>query len=572
MVLLGARSRPALGQGAVTVVPNEALFSMLAAINLAGYDTGLDSEPATGLRHEARVWCAKRVPEVVPALTHFYRDHQLSDPSADLGQYLSLALLLGPPPDFNPTVADTDLPPDGAAVKEIVPLLQRFYREAGLQELWSRLQPAYESTINDWSGPIRQSITNTDAYLRSPSGAYLGRTYTINIGLLAAPGQVQARIYGENYYLVATSSEDPPIADVRHQYLHFLLDPLALKYAFEVHQKESLAALARPAPALGSDFKEDFPLLLTECLIRAVELRMDKPPQPEKQVDQMTKEGLILVPYFYEALGDFGNQPAAMGTYYRQMVLDIAIPKERQRLASVKFSPPAEVKMASHPVVRRTAADALLDQGDNLIFQGNYAEAKTVFSNVLGADARNERALFGMAVVASNTRKPDTAEDYFKKTLEVARSSRIAAWSHIYLGRIYDLEGNRKQALAQYHAASLAAGASQTRGARCKRDWLSPLARSRKEATKLAATAVCIWTGMLPALRRTSARPELTRHSGVSGRRASVLARQTNKAGISFRINDLDNTTHERYKGYDNCYVLSRIPRFSVGPAAAVRR
>jgi tetratricopeptide (TPR) repeat protein len=450
----------AFAQGGVSLVPNEALFSVLAAINLAGYDSGLDSEPATGLRHEARAWCAKREPEVLLALTRYYRAHQLADPAADLGQYLSLALLLGPPPDFKLTVADTDLPPDGAAVKDIVPLLQRFYREAGLEELWARLQPTYDSTIGEWSTPIRQSITNTDAYLRFPSGAYLGRTYTINVGLLAAPDQVQARIYGENYYVVITSSEDPRIADVRHQYLHFLLDPLALKYAFEVHQKEALAALARPAPALGTDFKEDFSLLLTECLIRAVELRMDKPPQPEKQVDQMTKEGLILAPYFYEALGDFANQPAAMGAYYRQMILGIAIPKERQRLAGVKFSPPAEVRVAaSHPVVHRTAADALLDQGDNLIYQGNYAEAKTVFSNVLSTDARNERALFGMAVVASNTRKPDTAEDYFKKTIEVARSSRIAAWSHIYLGRIYDLEGDRKQALAQYQAASLAAGA-----------------------------------------------------------------------------------------------------------------
>lgn len=457
---VGSGSAFAQGGGGVTLVPNDALFSVLAAINLAGYDAGLDSEPPTGTRHEARAWCARRQPEVLPALTRFYRAHQLADSSADLGQYLSLALLLGPPPDFKFTVAETDLPPDAAAVKEIVPLLQRFYREAGLEELWGRLQPTYESTIGAWSPLVRQSITNTDAYLRFPSGAYLGRTYTINVGLLAAPDQVQARIYGENYYVVASSSEDPPIADVRHQYLHFLLDPLALKYAFEVHQKDVLAALVRPAPALGTDFKEDFSLLLTECLIRAVELRMDKPPQPEKQVDQLTKEGLILVPYFYAALGDYASQPAAMGTYYRQMILGILIPKERQRLASVKFSQPAEIRVAaSHPVVRHTAGDALLDQGDNLIYQGNYAEAKAAFSNVLSTDAHNERALFGMAVVASNTRKPDVAEDYFKKTVEVARSLRIASWSHIYLGRIYDLEGNRKQALAQYHAASLTAGA-----------------------------------------------------------------------------------------------------------------
>jgi tetratricopeptide (TPR) repeat protein len=460
VAMLVVAAGAAFAQGGVTLVPNEPLFTVLAAVNLGGYDAGLDSESPTGTRHEVRAWCARRQPEVIGALTRFYRAHQLADPSADLGQYLSLGLLLGPPPDFKVTVDDADLPPDAAAVKDLVPLLQRLYRETGLEELWTRLQPTYDAAINKWSPQIRQSITNTDAYLRFPSGAYLGRTYTINVVLLGAPDQVQARIYGENYYVVATSAEDLRIADIRHQYLHFLLDPLALKYAFEIHQKEVLAALARPAPALGTDFKEDFSLLLTECLIRAVELRLDKPPQPEKQVDQMVKAGLILVPYFYEALGDYADQPAAMSTYYRQMILEIAVPKERQRLASVKFSPATEVRVAaSHPVVHRTAADALLDQGDNLIFQGNYAQAKAVFSNVLGTDDRNERALFGMAVVASNTRKPDIAEDYFKKTLVVAHSLRLAAWSHIYLGRIYDIEGNRKQALVQYHAASLAAGA-----------------------------------------------------------------------------------------------------------------
>ena len=72
-------------------------------------------------------------------------------------------------------------------------------------------------------------------------------------------------------------------------------------------------------------------------------------------------------------------------------------------------------------------------------------------------DPRSERALFGMAVVASNTRKPDLAEDYFLRTLEAARDLRIATWARIYLGRLYDLKGRRQEALEQYRAASLTA-------------------------------------------------------------------------------------------------------------------
>jgi hypothetical protein len=65
--------------------------------------------------------------------------------------------------------------------------------------------------------------------------------------------------------------------------------------------------------------------------------------------------------------------------------------------------------------------------------------------------------LFGMAVAASSMMEPDIAEKYFKQALAVAHSLRIVTWSHIYLGRIYDLEGKRQEALAQYRAASVTA-------------------------------------------------------------------------------------------------------------------
>lgn len=453
---------PGLAQqaGNVSLQANEHIFVILAALNVAGYDAGLGSEVPSSPRLEARAWITSRSPEVLPTITRFYAGRHLEDPAADLGQYISLALLLGPPPDFKLTMADADLPPDARAIKDFVPLLQRFYRQADLEDLWAKLQPKYEEAIATLSDPVRRMIAASDAYLRFPSGAYLGRTCTINLNLLGASGEVQARIYGENYYLVVGRSPESHLTDIRHQYLHFLLDPLAVKYAFEIHQKEALASLARPAPALGTDFKADFSLLLTECLIRAVELRMDKPARPQEMINELTSDGLILVPYFYEALDDYAKQDASMNVYYRQMVLGISPAEERKRLTNVKFSPALAAPAAVHPAAPTSEEDRLLDQADDLIYQGRYQEAKDAFQNVLDhVDPHSERALFGLAVVASNSRKPDTAEEYFKKTLEVARGLRIVTWSHIYLGRIYDLEDRRKDALEQYRSASLTAAA-----------------------------------------------------------------------------------------------------------------
>jgi hypothetical protein len=446
--------------GNVSLDANEQLFAVLAAMNAAGYDAGLNADTGNAVRHQVRAKLSKEDIAVLPELRKFYDEHRIADDSgANLGQYVSLALLLGPPPDFALTVPQSDLPPDAKKLVGLLPLLKKFYNQGNLAAVWTSVQPGFQTEIERYSGPVRTTLELTDAYLRFPSGAYLGRKYSIDLDLLASPDQVQARIYGSDYFLVVTPSKQLEVAEIRHQYLHFLLDPLAVKNAELINEKGPLQGLARGAPALGQDFKEDFPLLLTECLIRAVELRLDKPGQAEaeKSVKNFTDSGLILTPYFFETLASYEQQESSMSVFYKEMIQGIDIGREQERLARVNFAPrPEPPKNSAQPAA--TELERLLDQGDNDVYEGHYADAKTAFQTVIQKlDPKNQRALFGMAVVASNTRKPDTAEDYFRKVLETASDVRLVTWSHIYLGRIQDLKGNRKEALEQYRAASLTA-------------------------------------------------------------------------------------------------------------------
>ena len=463
-LILLAAPPPAWSQtpGNVLLEPSEQLFCVLAALNAAGYDAGLGANPGDNTRQMVRAFLETRKAAVVPELQKFYSQHRVQgDPGADLGQYISLAMLLGSPPDFKFTVPPGELPPDARDLMGFVPLLKTFYSQGTLLVLWAQVQPRYDVAVARYTEAVRNSFVLTDAYFRFPAGGYLGRTYTIYIDLLGVPEQVQARIYGLNYYLVVTPSKEPKIDEIRHQYLHFLLDPLAAKYATEINQNGSLRAIAIEAPLLSPDFKGDFPLLVTECLIRAAELRMDKKPQAEaeKSLTEMTAGGLILVRYFYGALGDFARQESSMTLYYKQIILDIDPKMEEKQLFGVKFTsrPPAPPEKASPAL---SEEDRLLDQGDALFFQGKYNEAKPVYQAVLEKiDPKNARALYGLAVVYANTRKPDLADEYFQKTLSTARDLRIVTWSHIYLGRLYDLRGKRDDALAQYRAAALTAAA-----------------------------------------------------------------------------------------------------------------
>jgi tetratricopeptide (TPR) repeat protein len=463
VLLLGLLLLPLPSQakeGEVVVEQNEQLFTMLAALNAAGYDAGLGVDTGSKAREAVRADLAHKQIPVMADIRKFYEAHRVvGDPGRNLGQYVSLALLLGPPPDFKFTVAEADLPPDAKNVAGLVPLLKLFYKQADMVDLWARASVDFHSAIERYSSPARRAIELTDAYLRFPAGSYLGRTYTIYLDLLGSPNQVQARIYGSNYYMVITPSKNLRIHDIRHQYLHFLLDPLAVKYGDEIHNAIALEAVARKAPALPNEFKADFSLLVTECLIRAVELRMDKVPAPEatKQIGQMTSAGLILVPYFYDALQEFEKQDMSMIGYYEQMIKGINPAQEGVRLATVKFTEPPR-QTAAAAASGLTATERLLDAGDNGIYSGDYEAAKTAFTQVLAKNPKSERALFGMAVVYSSTGKPDLARKYFEETLSVANDLRIVTWCHIYLGRLDDISGSRNKALAQYRAASLTAG------------------------------------------------------------------------------------------------------------------
>jgi len=217
LLLVWIPARAQQQEGNVILQPSEQVFCVMAALNAGGYDAGLGLAKADDTREEARKYLDQLPAQMTKSLRSFFSEHRVEgDPGADLGQYISLALLMGPPPDFKLTVPQTDLPPDAKAVSGLVPLLRTLYAQAKLHDLWSGLQGRYHAAQLRYSPAVRQTILMTDVYFRFPVGQYLGRTYRIDLDLLGAPDQAQARIYGMDYYLVITASKQPTLDDIRH--------------------------------------------------------------------------------------------------------------------------------------------------------------------------------------------------------------------------------------------------------------------------------------------------------------------------------------------------------------------
>jgi len=450
----------------ITLDTSETLFSVLTAINTCGFDAELDaSDPLRAqVRQEVAtaVQASAEAQEMKQTMCDFYKAHQLPDASRTLAQYVSLALYLGPPPGFVPKAKDADLAPDAAALTGILQPLQKFYALAGLHGEWARHQVIYDGMMARYHEPLAKMLFDTEVYLKLPSAGYLGRGFTVYLDAMGAPGEVNARNYGSDYYVVIAPGRADALktGQIRHAYLHYLLDPMALKYPEALKRVQPLLVTVKNAP-MDQSFKNDAALLVTECMIRAIEARTTGPSKtPEAQrlqaVDDAEKQGFILTQYFYQALVAFEKNPAGLKNAYGEMLGNIDVRKEQRQAEQVRFAAVAapELLHLSSP----EQGKLLLTAAERLS-AGDPASAQKLAQQALQEKKEDPgRALFILAQVATANRDMQGARTYFQQALEVAREPRVLAWSHIYLGRIFDLQENREAALDHYRAA-LTAGA-----------------------------------------------------------------------------------------------------------------
>jgi tetratricopeptide (TPR) repeat protein len=462
--LLGAQ-QPA---SADSTVP---LFVVMAAVNAAGYDTALDSPLNSPARKQVRAAVAAANPPSLAALRSFYAAHRDPNPVRDLSQWVSFGLLLGDPPDFNFRVPDAEVPAPVWPLRDLCPLLAKFYVEARLEELWQRFRPAYEAEMARYNQGLEQVMLQVNGYLRLGSSSFLGRDFSIYVNLLGAPEQADARSFGNDYYVVLSVSAAPQIDEVRHGYLHYVLDPMASKYRSIIGNKSDLKRFAEDAPALDSTLKANFQLTAGESLIRAVEVRLARmaPSAKQARVQEIVADGHILAPYFFEALELYEKQDAGMRIYYPDLIEKIDVKREEKRLAQVVFRPAAEARRgAPHEAAllpagtelgaaaQAGAADLqkLLAQGEDALARHDLAQARQCFQAAAALKgAPQGRAVYGLALVATQQSQPELAKTYFQQAIDLGGDPHVVAWANIYMGRIFDVQQNRELAIKYYQEA-----------------------------------------------------------------------------------------------------------------------
>lgn len=416
------------------------VFTVMAALNAAGFDAGLNSPDTHPIRASIRAELAKRNIPSLQAIKDFVaKNHRRTD-AEELSQYISFALTAGPPPRFAINMRDVEIPPDASVIKDFSPLLEVFYKEADIDDLWRRSQPAIDQYIARYHGPVSEAVLQVNSYLRQQTSGFKGRRFQILIELLAPPNVVQTRSYGNEYTVVVTPSAELRTFDIRHAYLHYLLDPLSTRYKEILDRKKVLGEQAERARGLDESLKTDFLQLTTECMIKAVEARLDHKPE---NVQKALLDGLILTPFFAEHLPAYEKQEMAMILYYPDLVKAIDNVSEEARLSQVTFNnaatPRATVKSAAPEPAPLTGAAKTLDDAEQLYTKRDLEKAKGLYLQALQQTEQKSMhaaAYYGLARIAILQKDPGTAEKLFLKSLDLQPDPPVKAWVLVYLGRL----------------------------------------------------------------------------------------------------------------------------------------
>jgi hypothetical protein len=464
LLLLGTLgSSLAFGQSPVTLETSEALFTVLTAINTCGFDAEL--APADPVRMAIRgevgrnIEASEKAKAAADAVCSFYHDHQQRSDTLTLSEYVSLGLYLNPPPALTLKAKESDLPPDASGVLGLVPLLGKFYSDVGIHDLWERHAAAYAELTDRYRAALTKMISDTELYLKLPTNSYMGRTFTMYVAPMGASSETNARNYSLEYYVVITPGTNTTLKMnlIRHAYLHYLLDPMVGKFAGNLVSLDPLMDALRLSP-MDEAFKNDASLLVTECVIRAVEARTLGASQPEQQaaVERSMAQGFVLTRYFYDKLIPFEKDNVGFQTALPGLIGGIDVRREVKQTAQIEFASESDPEVLH---LARPTEGKLLTTAEERLSAGDAETAERLAKQALAEKTEDPgRALFILAQISLN-KNIDGARDYFEKALQATSEPKVVAWSHIYLGRILDLQDDdtggplRAQAVAHYKAA-----------------------------------------------------------------------------------------------------------------------
>ncbi|MBV8856533.1 MAG: hypothetical protein JOZ02_06210 [Acidobacteria bacterium] len=483
----------------IEIAPDARLIVMMAALDAAGWDPTPRGERPSVFRELVRKDQAGLDAALRKRMQDFYARNALKDvadnpatpendavhytPADQAARYVSLAYTLGQPPAFEAPSRSDDLPTGVLEVLDFVPLLREFYKSSGMD---ARL-PNYLNMHRAAGGELRsltidmaagvlsylntrpETLVNERVVIPSaepPRGKKKEekkvttvlrehtRRFRVVPDLLAAPGAINLRAVGDDYFVIVPPETDPRLSETRRAYVQFIVDPLVARFSREVvaRRPEIKQLLEAEQARRGRTFGPDVFLAVARSLVAAADARMDElvrlaalqldtsrrlqaardqaakdaalkeskdrqaaiQESTTAQLAEAYERGAVLSFHFAEQLRGFEGAGFDVANYMPDMIAAFTVERELKRpaeyaaaVARVRERRSAAVVVAAAPAEpqptdeRRAALIKGLNDVGELLRLRNYEEADARLAALKGEYANEPLVYFTLGQAAS---------------------------------------------------------------------------------------------------------------------------------------------------------------------------
>jgi tetratricopeptide (TPR) repeat protein len=307
--------------------------------------------------------------------------------------------------------------------------------------------------------------------------------------------ELLSRRIGDDYIVILGPSRTVATDAIRQAMIRFVIDPLVERHLkASLEYKDPILKLVAAVPTAAPQYTSSVYLVVRESLAQATEARMrrmravaTRGPYTEDDalydVAQAYLGGAVLSFHFYNALAGLEKVGISLEDFFDEMVATTNFEREagrRVEYESLIARVAARRATAAKPsTTAETAASSLASKillSDELIRQKRFEDAGRTLTEILAVEPNNARAIYGMAQVLTQSVSPVEADpnadendkiqaqhDRLERAIKLYRKAIDSAskeserwliqWSYVYLGRIYDFQEFRADAIAEYEKA-----------------------------------------------------------------------------------------------------------------------
>jgi len=200
-------------------------------------------------------------------------------------------------------------------------------------------------------------------------------------------------------------------------------------------------------------------------VIRAIEARTGNGGKAavddqQRAVENSMNQGFVLTRYFYDNLHEYEKGEFGFRNAVGLMITRMDPRKEERQASQIQFASAADPELLQ---LARPKPGKLLINAEERLTAGDPEGAEKLAKQALAEKSEDSgRAFFILAEVALRNRNVPEAQHNFEQALSSTKDPKVIAWSHIYLGRLLDLQDqqengpDRAAAVEHYKAAAAA--------------------------------------------------------------------------------------------------------------------